>query len=254
MKLKEKLETVMTVLFILSAALLGRQGAVLAEGHGELTADQVMNVENELESETSVSEEKVSKGNPQVIVIDAGHGGDDPGKIGINGALEKDINLEIALKLKKALEKKDYEIVLTREDAQGLYKKTDRNKKTADMQKRCEIIAEINPVFTISIHQNSYTEEYVKGAQVFYHDQSEDGRQLAEIIQASLVENLDPENNRKAKGNTSYYLLKKTPTPTVIVECGFLSNHEEADLLITEAYQKKVVKAVVQGIEEYLRM
>ena len=150
--------------------------------------------------------------NENCIVIDAGHGGDDPGKIGINGTLEKDINLIIAHKLKTLLESQDYEVVMTRSTGEGLYQKGTRNMKVEDMQKRCGIITDTMPVFTVSIHQNSYPE----------------------------------------KANESYYLLKKTPTPTVIVECGFLSNREEAELLNTEAYQDKVAWAVMMGIVQYL--
>jgi len=89
---------------------------------------------------------------------------------------------------------------------------------------------------------------------VFYYSSSEQGKQLAEILQRCLVEGVDPENHRKAKGNDSYYLLKKMESPTVIVECGFLSNPEEATLLSTEEYQEKVAKAICQGIVEYLSL
>ncbi len=120
------------------------------------------------------------------------------------------------------------------------------------MQNRCKLITDVNPVFTISIHQNSYTTSDIKGAQVFYYSQSEQGKTLADTLQNSLIANLDPDNHRLAKANDSYYLLKKTPTPTVIVECGFLSNPVEADLLLTEDYQQKVVAAVYQGIMDYM--
>lgn len=187
------------------------------------------------------------------IVIDAGHGGSDPGKIGINGEKEKDLNLRIAKKLKKDLEKKKFRVILTRDSDEGLYSENARNKKVEDMKKRCEIIDDAKPVFTISIHQNSYPEEYVKGAQVFYYGQSKDGEELAKILQTSLKEHLDKENNRTAKANESYYLLKKTKSPTVIVECGFLSNSEEAALLSDSKYQQKVADAICQGVYKYLK-
>ena len=120
------------------------------------------------------------------------------------------------------------------------------------MKKRCEIINKEKPVFTISIHQNSYPEEYVKGAQVFYYGQSENGKKLAEILQTALIEQVDPDNHRAAKANESYYLLKKTPTPTVIVECGFLSNPIEAELLLQDDYQDQLVNAIYTGIKTYL--
>lgn len=120
------------------------------------------------------------------------------------------------------------------------------------MKKRCEIINKEKPVFTISIHQNSYPEEYVKGAQVFYYGESQEGKELAEVLQKSLVAELDKENHRTAKANESYYLLKKTESPTVIVECGFLSNSQEAELLSDAEYQQKVAVAISKGIENYL--
>ena len=187
------------------------------------------------------------------IVIDAGHGGDDPGKIGINKEKEKDINLKIAKKLQQLLEQEGLKIVMTREDGNGLYQQSSKNKKVEDMRRRCEIITEAKPVFTVSIHQNSYPQESVKGAQVFYYGQSKEGKELAETLQKTLVAQLDPQNHRQAKANESYYLLKKTPSPTVIVECGFLSNSGEAALLATEEYQAKVAEAVKAGILEYLK-
>jgi len=135
--------------------------------------------------------------NENCIVIDAGHGGDDPGKIGINGTLEKDINLIIAHKLKTLLESQGYEVVMTRSTGEGLYQPGTRNMKVEDMQKRCGIITETMPIFTVSIHQNSYPQEYVKGAQVFYFGQSKEGEELAYAIQ------LAPD----AKGNSKFIRL-----------------------------------------------
>lgn len=180
------------------------------------------------------------------------HGGDDPGKIGINNEKEKDINLKVAVELKKLLEKRGIKVVMTRTDDSMLGGTGANNKKAEDMRKRCEIINQAKPVFTISIHQNSYPQESVKGAQVFYYGQSAEGKKLAETLQELLSETLSPQNKREAKANESYYLLKKTESPTVIVECGFLSNYEEAKLLATEEYQQKVAKAIEAGILEYL--
>lgn len=186
------------------------------------------------------------------VVIDAGHGGSDPGKVGINGALEKDINLSIALQLKEFLEANDVDVVLTRETEEGLYDADASNKKVQDMKRRISIIEETAPVLTVSIHQNSYPEEYVHGAQVFYYDTSTEGKKLAEVIQKRLVEDIDPENKRQVKANDSYYLLKKTATPIVIVECGFLSNREEADKLCDQWYQEKLAWSIHLGILQYL--
>lgn len=178
------------------------------------------------------------------IVVDAGHGGDDPGKIGITDVKEKDINLKIAKELEILLKKEGIKVVMTRTDDGGLYEQSSNNKKVEDMRKRCEIITKADPVFTVSIHQNSYPDESIKGAQVFYYGQSQEGKKLAETLQNVLVQQLDPQNHRQAKANESYFLLKKTPSPTVIVECGFLSNYQEAKLLESEEYQKKVAEEI----------
>jgi len=187
-----------------------------------------------------------------VVVVDAGHGGFDPGKIGVNGAEEKDINLAIAKKVKTYLEAGDVQVVMTRESEAGLYDENSSNKKVQDMKCRIEIMEKVQPDLTVSIHQNSYTEEYVHGAQVFYHEQSLEGKQLAGLIQQQFQELVDPNNKRQIKANNSYYLLKKTAVPIVIVECGFLSNYEEAQKLISEEYQDSIAWAVYMGIMQYL--
>jgi len=186
------------------------------------------------------------------VVIDAGHGGSDPGKVGINGANEKDINLQIAGYLRQYLEANDIEVVMTRESDEGLNDEDASNKKVQDMKRRIELIDETGPAITVSIHQNSYPEEYVHGAQVFYYTGSREGQALAQSIQEELVARVDPENKRQVKANDSYYLLKKTELPIVIVECGFLSNSAEAEKLCTEAYQKRVAWAIHMGILRYL--
>lgn len=186
------------------------------------------------------------------IVLDAGHGGFDPGKIGVNGQEEAEINLAIAEKVKTYLEANDVKVIMTRETPEGLYDENTNNKKVQDMKRRIEIIEKNAPVAAISIHQNSYTEEYVNGAQVFYYTDSKEGEQLAEFLQKSLRENLNPENHRQKKSNNSYYLLKKTQIPTVIVECGFLSNYKEATLLESEEYQDKLAWAIHMGILQFI--
>lgn len=186
------------------------------------------------------------------VVIDAGHGGDDPGKVGINGAKEKDINLAIAGMVKKYLEANDVYVVMTRETDEGLYDSGTSNKKVQDMKKRIALIDETEPDVTVSIHQNSYPEEYVHGAQVFYYTGSTSGQKLAESIQKQLVSKVDPDNKRQIKENDSYYLLKKTGIPIVIVECGFLSNSEEAEKLCDSEYQEQIAWAIHMGILQYL--
>ena len=219
----------MAVLLLASMALVGREAAIYAAGSNVKVEETV-----------------------RCVVIDAGHGGDDPGKVGINGAWEKDINLQVAERLKLLLEANDIEVVMTRESDEGLNDANASNKKVQDMKRRIELIEETAPALTVSIHQNSYPEEYVHGAQVFYYTGSREGRQLAEMIQNQLVENADPENKRQVKANDSYYLLKKTGVPIVIVECGFLSNSAEAEKLCTPEYQDRIAWAIHMGILQYL--
>lgn len=186
-----------------------------------------------------------------LIIIDPGHGGSDPGKVSDTGLLEKDINLEIALLLKEELGS-DYRVILTRESDAGLYSENDTNKKASDMRERCRIIEEEKADMLISIHQNSYTDPDVKGAQVFYYTHSAEGKKLAESIQNSIKEIASPDNNRVSKSNNDYYMLLHTSCPAVIVECGFLSNPGEAELLNSKDYQKLIVSAIRKGIEDYL--
>ncbi len=226
---KRKLELLMSVVLILCAWIFAEKG------WEKVSADRV---------ESSPAR--------WTVVIDAGHGGNDPGKIGVDDSQEKDLNLIIAKKVQKLLEQQDVEVVMTRESDAGLYDEQSSNKKVQDMKNRCALINETQPDCVVSIHQNSYHEEYVNGAQVFYYGTSEEGKKLAEILQSQLVSHVDPENHRQAKANESYYLLKKTEVPIVIVECGFLSNWEEAKKLQEDSYQNQIAWAVSMGILSYL--
>ena len=171
--------------------------------------------------------------------------------MGAQGEQEKDINLAISLKVKERLEKDGMEVVMTREKDVMLADEDASNKKLEDLNNRISIINERQPAVAVSIHQNSYSDESVKGAQVFYFTHSDKGKQAAEAMQKELLE-FDQENTRKIKANDTYYLLKKTEVPTVIVECGFLSCPEEAALLTDEAYQKKLAEAIAKGIESWV--
>lgn len=223
------LQMVMAGILLVSMFLVAREGAVYVSS---------MQVKNR---------EKIR------VVIDAGHGGADPGKMGVNDQLEKDINLKIAMLLKQFLQTEGIEVVMTREGEEGLYEEGASNKKVQDMKRRLEIIETSGAELVVSIHQNSYHEEYVKGAQVFYYATSEKSKLLAQTLQEQLKE-LDPDNKREAKGNDSYFLLKKTSKPIVIVECGFLSNQEEAAKLSDEVYQEKLAFHIHMGIMKYLSM
>lgn len=229
-KQSEVMGAIMSFLLILAMLLVARKSAELVK------------VWNQQEKQEKVT----------TVVIDAGHGGIDPGKVGINDALEKDINLAIALKLKKYLEQQDIRVVMTRETDDGLYEEGDSNKKVKDMKKRLAIMEEAKPALTVSIHQNSYPEEAVSGMQVFYYETSIEGKALAETMQQTMIACLKPQKERTAKANDTYYLLKKTSVPIVIVECGFLSNRAEADMLVSSDYQEKVAWAIHMGVLRYL--
>ena len=190
--------------------------------------------------------------NRPVVVLDAGHGGKDPGKVGVDGQLEKDINLDIVNKLKYYLEASDVDVVLTRDGDKRLYSAGDSRKKTADMKKRCEIIEDAEPDLVVSVHQNSYHEPDVSGGQVFYYKSSERGKYLAEILQRRFDYVLGEENHRQAKANGNYYPLLHVKEPIVIVECGFLSNRQEARRLEQEEYQDRLAWSLHVGIMEYL--
>ena len=231
------LRAVMVCLLLMSMAILGRETATYVE---------TVNVVNALQGNNADTD-----GIP-TVVIDAGHGGDDPGKIGINGAPEKDINLRITEKLRQYLEADGIRVVLTRETEDGLYDASAPNKKVQDMKRRIEKIEQTDPVLTVSIHQNSYSDPQVKGPQVFYYADSENGRNLALAIQEELNRQLSVARPREAKGNRTYYLLKRSPSVINIVECGFLTNPEEAQLLKKEEYQTKIAMSVADGIDTYL--
>ena len=187
-----------------------------------------------------------------IVCVDPGHGGTDPGKVGINGQLEKDINLAIAKKLKTYLEASDVTVVLTRDKDMGLYSSGDAHKKMADMRKRCQLIEEVKPDLVISIHQNSYHEEAIRGGQVFYYKTSVRGKKLAQILQERFDYVLGDANKRQAKANDNYYLLLHVKEPIIIAECGFLSNREEAEKLETKEYQDRLAWTLHMGIMEYL--
>lgn len=203
-----------------------------------------------MSSQATAGAEKEEK--KPVVVIDAGHGGNDPGKVGVNKSLEKDINLKIAKKLKVYLENADVEAVLTREDDRGLYKESDSRKKSSDMKNRVKAIEKAEPDLVVSIHQNSYHQEDVSGGQVFYYGKSQKGKKLAQIVQKRFDYVLGEKNTRAAKANDSYYLLLHVKEPIIIVECGFLSNWEEAEKLKSEDYQNRLAWTIHMGILEYL--
>lgn len=190
------------------------------------------------------------------IIVDAGHGGADGGAQSSEGVLEKDINLSIALKVGEMLKVMGYDVIYTRESDDIPYGNecnTIRQKKVWDTHNRMSVI-ESNPggIF-LSIHQNYFTQSKYSGAQVFYSGNNAESKILAESIQRSIVDKLQPDNDRQVKkSGTEIYLLYHAKVPAVMVECGFLSNSGEALLLKDESYQNKMALSIIEGLTQYL--
>ena len=189
--------------------------------------------------------------NDYVIVLDAGHGGDDGGAIGIKTLTrEKDINLSITLKLARLFESVGATVILTRADENALCK--NGFNKMEDMRSRAEIIELSRPYVVLSIHCNSFPQsKNVKGAQTFYYPGSLTGEALAESIQESLSEMVDPKNKRQVKSE-DFYMLRHGNSTNVMIECGFLSCPEEEVLLIDDNYQNKLSYAIFDGTCKYI--
>jgi len=182
----------------------------------------------------------------KVVVLDPGHGGWDPGKVGSGDVLEKNINLEIALKLQSLLEQGGATVLMTRIEDEALGRG-----KTSDLRTRANLAGTSNADVIISIHQNSYPAENVTGTQVFFYEGSENSRRLAMYIQAEAKQFLGQITNREAKADSTYYILRQTAIPAVIVECGFLSSSAETRLLVDGEYQERMAWAIYKGILEY---
>lgn len=189
----------------------------------------------------------------KVILIDPGHGGIDGGAESERGAIEKDINLSISLKLRDSLKNLGYTVLMTREEDKGLYTEDGsmNKKKHEDLNNRCKIKRESNCDIFVSIHQNFFEQSYYSGAQVWY-SKNEESERLAHIIQQNLRKDLNSKNKRVEKVGSSYKVLRcYCSIPSVIVECGFLTNPQEESELIKDEYQYKIAESLCKSIEEY---
>ncbi len=187
------------------------------------------------------------------VVIDPGHGGTDPGSIGYKTKVHEDeLNLKMSKLLKNKLEDAGINVVMTRETDASLADGAGKAFKKRDMELRKELIKKVRPNMVISLHQNSYTNHKLRGAQVFYDKTSDTSKQIAEYIQKQFLKNLEHSNKTTSPGD--YFMLKCTTAPSVIVECGFLSNEEDEKLLLTDAYQEKIINCIYLGIVEFLQI
>lgn len=192
----------------------------------------------------------------KTVIVDAGHGGDDGGAIGIDGTVEKDINLDIALKLEKILKFYGFNVIMTRtQDVMTCDDGLDslRKRKISDIHNRFELMRKNPDAIFISVHQNKFEDSSQHGTQVFYSGNDERSKELAEAIQTSVTLTMQRKNDRVVKKSGSgIYLLYHAKIPAVLVECGFISNSDEVKKLKDESYRMKLAILIADGLLKYL--
>ncbi|HPU17486.1 MAG TPA: N-acetylmuramoyl-L-alanine amidase [Bacillota bacterium] len=196
-----------------------------------------------------------------MVVIDPGHGGEDGGASGANGTYEKTLNLAIAKILCSQLLAGGIPAVLTREEDKMLYDKYGElsdytgHKKTYDLRNRLRMTEEYEEPVFVSIHMNSFPVSKYSGLQVFYSPKNETSKILADTVQSTVRNYIQPNNNRETKrADSSIYLLDRLTCPAVLVECGFISNQEECEKLCSVAYQRELAATIYAAIAEYLAL
>ncbi len=187
------------------------------------------------------------------VVIDAGHGGEDGGAVGVGGTLEKDINLEIALALYDVFSLTDIDVVLTRDGDYLLYKEgQESRKKFNDLNNRVSICKSYDNPIMLSIHQNKFPLSKYKGLQVYYSKNNGASKTIADAIQTKTSSYLQKDNNRKIKeAGRNIFILDRLDCPAVLIECGFLSNEEDEMNLNDEDYQRKIAFTIFSSLMDY---
>jgi N-acetylmuramoyl-L-alanine amidase len=192
----------------------------------------------------------------KVIVLDAGHGGLDGGCSTADGVPEKGINLNILLDLRDMLRAEGYQVEVTRDTDKSIHDKGVEgiaNQKSSDMDNRLAIFNKYPDALCFSIHQNQYTDPKYSGAQMFYSESNDQSEYMAQILQKKFVQYIQPDNKREIKKcGKELFLCYFSKNPTVMIECGFLSNAQDAENLKTEEYQKKVAFTIFSAINEYM--
>lgn len=195
--------------------------------------------------------------NFRTVIVDAGHGGADGGTTGSDGSVEKEINLQIAQKLNRLLCLYGFNVIMTRENDDSIHSDdsaTLRQKKISDIHNRMKIINENPDAIFVSIHQNHFADMSVHGTQVFYSKNNPMSRILAQKIQDSVAQNIQPDNMRQIKkSGTEIYLLYNSKSPSIMVECGFMSNKNDLSLLLDDDYQKKIALSIADGILNFYK-
>ncbi len=200
-------------------------------------------------------EAMIEKSEEKIIIIDAGHGGEDCGAIGVTGVLEKDLNLAIANELGELFRKAGYAVVYTRTQDKLLYEEHENIKgirKISDLKNRCKIAAEYPNALFVSIHMNSFSNAKYSGLQVYYSPESDESRSLASSVQESVKNSLQTENERKIKKGEGMYVLENVDNSAILIECGFLTNPSECKKLSEKEYQKSLSFSIFCGIIEYI--
>ena len=207
----------------------------------------------------TVRVDNINTAKPPIVIVDAGHGGFDGGATAKDGTIEKDINLKIARYVSEYLNLLGFDTILTRDKDISLEDESElsiKSRKTSDIHNRMKIMEQTENALFVSIHQNHYSVEKYSGLQVFYSPNfSEESSALAQSIQETIIKTLQPDNKRQNKkcGN-SVYLIFNAVKPAVLVECGFLSNVEETNLLKTDDYQMKIAYCISLGIYNYVNL
>jgi len=205
--------------------------------------------------ERQTKEVSSSADDGQIIILDAGHGGMDGGCVSINGDPEKNINLAILLDLRDMLRASGYTVLTTRDTDISIHDdgvEGIANQKSSDMDNRLALFNSVQGAICLSIHQNQFTDSRFSGAQMFYSDANSQNAALAQMLQNQFVAFLQPDNTREIKlCGKELFLCYYSKNPTVMSECGFLSNPEEAALLVTEEYQQKVAFTLYSGLVQY---
>ncbi|MDE6132068.1 MAG: N-acetylmuramoyl-L-alanine amidase [Oscillospiraceae bacterium] len=205
--------------------------------------------------DTAVTVDSIVASETPIIVLDAGHGGMDGGCSTADGKTEKGINLNILLSVRDMGRLFGYDVDVTRDKDVSIHDKGVtgiRNQKVSDMENRLELFNKYPNAVCISIHQNTFSDPIYSGAQMFYSDKNPASEQLAGVMQRKFVDNLQPNNQRETKlCGSELYLCYYCNNPAVMVECGFLSNPDEAAKLTDKSYQQKIAFTVFSGITEF---
>ena len=215
-----------------------------------------LQISSKIFSDQSLYAEEVSAmTDRKTIIIDAGHGGEDCGAIGQNGLYEKDLNMQVALTLGEMLSEKGFAVIYTRTDDKLLYTEAENIKgirKISDLKNRCKIAKEYSDSVFVSIHMNSFTDSKYSGLQVYYSQNNDSSKQLAEKVQAKVTSTLQKDNTRAIKPGKSMYVLENVDNTAILIECGFISNLTECEKLSQKEYQKELCFSIMCGMIEYM--